>query len=395
MQTTKIALPAQRINSSIRSADVEVMTRTGADFVAGRYLRRFWHPALLSEQLSVGRAMPAQILSEAFTLYRGEGGTAYAVANRCAHRGAQLSVGCVEGERIRCIYHGWQYDADGKCVERPAEPKAGVGGDIRIKSYPVFEYLGLIFIYLGDEDEPPKPEFPEFEEPGVYETSYYERACNYFQNIENGVDEAHLPFVHRQSLFDVLNYAVPEISAQETKYGLVQLGRRPDGKVNEAHFIMPNMLTFTYPASDDPAVNGWPLYLSWRVPIDDTTHKTFILEHFNVKPGDLDGFRARRKLIREKVAELPTRAKLTKDILAGKAQLLDYADRPDFLLLGDDVAQCAQGSTQDRSKERLGRSDAAVILLRRLWARELAAVEAGSATKTWEPPPRLARPASQ
>jgi len=197
--------------------------------------------------------MPVRIMGEDLTIYRGEDGVAYAVASRCAHRGTQLSVGFVEGNRIRCLYHGWQYDGSGQCVERPAERDPHACGNIRIRSYPVVEYLGLVLVYLGEGNAPAPLSFPEFAAEGVREASFYERGCNYFQNVENGVDEVHIAFTHRQSLFQVLNYSVPEMGAQETKYGLVQLAKRSDGKVNQAHFMMPNMLTFTYPASNDPA----------------------------------------------------------------------------------------------------------------------------------------------
>mgnify|MGYP000173205590 CR=1 FL=1 len=143
------------------------------------------------------------------------------------------------------------------------------------------------------------------------------------------MDEAHLPFTHRQSLFDEINFAVPEISAKETNFGLTQYGKRSGGQVNEAHFMMPNMLTFNYPATNDSAVMGWPLYLSWRVPVDDTKHRTFIVEHFNVKADDVAAFRIRRKTIKEQTATMPPREEVSAAILAGKAQLFDYADRPD------------------------------------------------------------------
>src|SRR5437868_10725311 len=83
---------------------------TGPGTLAGRYLRSFWQPVYPSGQLSAGRAMPIRIMSEDFTLYRGESGEAHLVAFRCAHRGTQLSTGWVEGDELRCFYHGWKYD---------------------------------------------------------------------------------------------------------------------------------------------------------------------------------------------------------------------------------------------------------------------------------------------
>lgn len=367
------------------------MAQTDQGTLAGRYLRQFWQPVLLSEQLLPGRALPVQLMGQSLTVYRGQQGAVHAVGFRCAHRNAQLSVGTVEGDQLRCLYHGWKYDSTGACVERPAECDAGRAGSINVGSYPTDETLGLIFVYLGDGAPPAHLRFPEFEDPGVREAYTYERACNYFLNIENGVDEAHLPFTHAGSVFDVLNYAVPEIAARETEYGLVQTGTRADGRVFEAHFMMPNILTFCYPASDDPAVKGWTLYLSWRVPLDDIRHMTFIVEHFKVDEADIQPFKARRQARALRMASLMPREEARRSIFAGRAQLKDFADRPDYLLLGDDVVQCAQGATYDKSAEKLGRSDVAILLLRRLWTRELQALSAGTATQAWKYPSRIPR----
>src|SRR5688500_16288737 len=90
-------------------------SHVGPDDLAGRYLRRFWHPVHRSQDLPAGRALPLKILNEDFTLYRGESGQVHAVAFRCAHRLTQLNTGWVEGEHIRCRYHGWTYDGTGQC----------------------------------------------------------------------------------------------------------------------------------------------------------------------------------------------------------------------------------------------------------------------------------------
>jgi 5,5'-dehydrodivanillate O-demethylase oxygenase subunit len=73
---------------------------------AGRYLRSFWNPIYHSADLKSGRPVPLRIMSESFTLYRGEGGEAHLVEARCPHRGTQLSAGHVEGDALRCFYHG-------------------------------------------------------------------------------------------------------------------------------------------------------------------------------------------------------------------------------------------------------------------------------------------------
>src|SRR5712692_3158471 len=135
------------------------LVRTDPGTLAGRYMRMFWHPVDRSQDIQPGHARPIRIMGESFTLYRGETGTPHVVAFRCVHRGAQLSAGWVEGDCIRCSYHGWLYDRSGQCLEQPAEP-VSFAKKIRVRSYPAREYLGLIFAYLGDGDPPPFPRYP-------------------------------------------------------------------------------------------------------------------------------------------------------------------------------------------------------------------------------------------
>ena len=106
------------------------MVHTGPGTIAGRFLRNFWQPVATGGMLP-GRTRPVEVLGEKFTLYRGESGTFHLTDFHCAHRRAQLSVGWVEGDSIRCRYHGWRYDADGQCVEQPAEsPRVANGASL-------------------------------------------------------------------------------------------------------------------------------------------------------------------------------------------------------------------------------------------------------------------------
>lgn len=200
---------------------------TGPGTLAGKYWRRFWHPVGVTHRLQPGRALPIRFFSENFTLYRAESGAPHVVDFRCPHRGTQLSVGWVEGEAIRCFYHGWKFDGSGQCVEQPAE-EAGYAPKIRIRSFPTREYLGLIFAYLGEGEPPPFPTYPPLEQEGILNVGAYERNCNCFGTLENGMDNVHVAFTHARSNFTKygLNWDIPQIAARETDYGMDMLATR-------------------------------------------------------------------------------------------------------------------------------------------------------------------------
>ncbi|MBM4297974.1 MAG: Rieske 2Fe-2S domain-containing protein [Deltaproteobacteria bacterium] len=170
---------------------------TGPDTLAGRYLRKFWHPVYRAQDIPPGWAKPIKIMGEQFTLYRGDGGKPHLVDFRCPHRQAQLSIGWIEDDSIRCRFHGWRFDATGQCVEQPAE-KESFAEKIRIRSCPTEEYLGLIFVYFGDGAPPPLPRYPDFEKAGLWVETYV-RPCNFLNNIEN--DPVHISSTHRESEF--------------------------------------------------------------------------------------------------------------------------------------------------------------------------------------------------
>ena len=114
------------------------IARCGPDTLAGRYIRTFWQPVFRSCDLLPGRPKPLRILGEDFTTYRGESGKPYVVGATCAHRLTRMHTGWIEGETLRCFYHGWRFDGAGKCVERPGEKAAP--GNIAIPGYPAEEY---------------------------------------------------------------------------------------------------------------------------------------------------------------------------------------------------------------------------------------------------------------
>ena len=355
---------------------------TGPGTLAGRFMRRFWHPVLMSRDLPPGRAKPMKIMSEDFTLYRGEGGAVHAVAFRCAHRGTQLSTGWVENDELRCFYHGWKYAADGQCTEQPAEPEPFCQR-IRIKGYPVEEYLDLIFVYLGEGDPPPLPRYPTFEEEGIRTLSSYLRECNFFQNLENFVDETHVAFTHRQSHFaDNGLDVVPRIRAEETDWGVTCFAERPGDLVRATALGMPNIgnVAGGAPPSAD---KGWEEFIAWRVPITDDLHVSFNVHMVHITGEAAERMRQERAARRRDPQGEPANI-VSRHVLSGEVPWDDVMSRPDIVNVQDNVSQVGQGLIADRASEHLGQGDAAIMLLRRLWSRELRALAEGKPLKQWE-----------
>ena len=356
---------------------------TGPETLAGRFLRRFWQPVACSHELGAGQALPIRILSEDFTLYRGASGTAHLVGNRCAHRGTQLSAGWVEEDCIRCFYHGWKYDGAGQCVEQPAEGES-FASKVRIASYPVKEYIGLVFAYLGEGEAPSLPRYPRFESPDIsLDVAGLKRICNYFNNVDNSLDNAHVRFVHRRHRDAAEDHVVlgdPIISVEESDWGIRRYVKYPDGKDLTFFFGMPN-INFINGQVVDPVIKRADVMV-FKVPVDDENHI-----HFEVRAIALSGARGRawieeRRALRAKAEE--DRPELVRAILAGKLRLSDIdPQRIDFVMLEDEIAQTGQGRIAVRGNEHLGRSDRGVFLLRKIWERELRNLAEGRPLKTW------------
>ena len=228
-------------------------------------------------------------MGEDFTVYRGDSGTPYLIGPRCAHRDTQLSVGSIEGECIRCFYHGWNYDGSGQCVDQPAEGES-FADKIRIPGYPIQEYIGLIFAYVGEGDPPPLPRYPRFESPDIsLDVAALRRICNYFNNIDNSLDNAHVRFVHqrhRKSVDDHVVRGDPMITVEESEWGIRRYVKYPDGKDLTFFFGMPN-INFINGQVVDSEIKRADVIV-FKVPVDDDSHI-----HFEVRAIPLTGDRGR------------------------------------------------------------------------------------------------------
>jgi 5,5'-dehydrodivanillate O-demethylase len=299
------------------------------------------------------------------------------------------------------LYHGWKFEASGQCVEQPAEPEPFTS-KVRIPSYPTQEYMGLIFAYLGEDDPPPLPRYEHFEDPdNVYWMSVGIRNCNAFQNIENSADIGHVVFAHSRSLgFDVTQ-ARPQVGAVETSWGLNVWLTLPDGRrqtnlvgMPNTVYIAPNIRTTGLGADRVIEVErtGGVLF---KVPVDDTHHMRYDMFHAKVS-GD-----TKRELLelvdlrKRQLAQSPPSAAVGEAVLANGLRV-DEVQPPSWLatdlaVIEDEYVQVGQGRMWDASteQEHLGREDAGVILLRKLFEQELRALAEGRPLREWVRPPDM------
>ncbi len=368
-------------------ADIE---RVGPGTLNGRYMRRFWHPVYHSADLEVGHVKPIRILGEDFVVYRGESGQPHVMAPRCPHRGMSMVPGWVEGDTIRCFYHGWRFDQSGQCVEQPAEKNAFCD-KIKTAAYPTRDYLGLIFAYLGEGAPPVFPRYPAFEtEDAALHTDSYTRACGFFNNMENAGDLSHVAFAHRDaSVSWDETVDGPVLTPVESPWGVETRAQRPSGRRNIGQIGFPNVY-HTRGVPDDPEV-AYREFIGWWVPHDDDRHTQFtVVLKSKSNPEHLETYHKRR--LEARARQDVDREALARDILAGRKRLQDVdPSRVHMIFLQDDIAQAGVGPIAGRSRENLGRGDAVVILYRRIWLRELGKFANNEPVKDWKYDPNTIR----
>ena len=257
------------------------LTHVGPGTPCGEYMRRYWQPVCYSDAL---KDLPqrVKILGEELVAFRDGSGTVGLLELHCPHRGTSLEFGLVGPTGIRCCYHGWLFAADGTILETPGEPSDSTLKDRLFHgAYPVHEYAGLVFAYMGPPDQ--RPAFPMLD---TYDLPGYRLAaraptlweCNWLQVKENSMDPAHLAFLHTLPGSEGFTEDLKELGEwdwMETPVGMVYIDTRRQGDrvwVRVADFILPNIHQF--PPNADPmalrnSINR-PQATTWAVPLDDT-----------------------------------------------------------------------------------------------------------------------------
>ncbi len=267
----------------LRAEQNELVTRIGAGTPMGEMFRRYWIPALLTEELPENDCPPVRVklLSERLLAVRDTNGELGLIDEFCAHRGVSLWFGRNEDCGIRCPYHGWKYNVKGECLDVPSEPEeSGFRKKIKLKSYPLIERGGILWTYMGPPEQQPAPPEWEFIMVGADQTFSSKRLqeCNWLQAMEGGIDSAHVSFLHRGNLNSDplfkgargnqynLNDSKPYFEVVENTSGLYIGARRiaEDGHYywRITPWVMPSF-TMVPPRGDHP-IHG-----HFWIPIDD------------------------------------------------------------------------------------------------------------------------------
>jgi phenylpropionate dioxygenase-like ring-hydroxylating dioxygenase large terminal subunit len=274
----------------------------------------------------------------------------------CAHRGTSLEFGIPLERGIRCCYHGWVYDVDGRCLETPGEP-AGSRLHERVcqGAYPTHEFTGLVFAYLGPPDRRPAfPRYDSYEVPGhtLMPAARFTLPCNWLQVKDNSMDPVHTAFLHALSSGEQFTAAfgvVPELDWVTTEAGMVYIATRRVGElvwVRICDFMPPNVHQFTREIEEATAAKpaSRPVVIRWAVPNDDTETTNFELAQVDPAWGLT-------------AAQVATPG-------FGQSGDRSYAERQRFP--ADYDAQSSQRPIAVHDLEHLASTDRGVVMLRRI-----------------------------
>jgi phthalate 4,5-dioxygenase len=284
--------------------DNQLLTRVGPGTPIGELFRRFWIPALLSEELPGPDCEPVRLrlLGEDLLAFKDTNSRIAMVDAFCPHRSAPLFFGRNEEAGLRCVYHGWKFDTEGNCIDMPNCMEGESFKDkVKLTSYPVQDRAGMIWVFMGPHDNvPPLPGFEWLDVPSEQRYVFkYEMDCNYLQTLENEFDTTHSSFLH-STLDGNVNNPINKIAGQnfsnrrrmldysritlvDTDFGSAMVTKQeptPDGK--EVYTLgVPYWMPSFSAAGALSAPGVFPLNL--KVPADDT-HTVFFRFKWSKQP---------------------------------------------------------------------------------------------------------------
>src|SRR5437773_2531613 len=387
--------------------DNELLTRIGPGTPMGNLMRQYWQPVLLGSELPEPDGPPLRVraLGEDLIAFRDTQGRVGLLGANCPHRGAPLFFGRNEEGGLRCIYHGWKFDTNGRCLDMPNRPAdRDYRNTIRATAYRVHEKNGLIWAYMGSAAEPPAPPDLGFTEvPAAHRLVTKQLLeCNYAQALEGDLDPSHVSFLHapldpkgrddyqgtagiisdKQVGDAALEQAVkaqdknPRLNVLKTDYGLFVGARRDAGERNYwriTQYVLP-FYVFV------PGAVGSPVHCNAWVPMDDEHTLVWRIQYLEDRPftaQELAKLQSGMGAHVEPTGYLPAssapagawrpRANRDNDYLQDrKVQRTVSVTGIRGIWAQDRACTEGMGAIMDRSHEHLGPSDVTIVQMRRL-----------------------------
>ena len=350
----------------LEQEDNDLLTRVGPGTPGGTLLRMYWHPISLIQDITEERPTKfVRVLSEDLVIFRDKSGRMGLIADKCAHRSASLVYGRVEERGISCVYHGWLYDCEGNILETPPERNDAIMKSVKTTAYPVQEYLGMVWAYMGPQPAPPMIHYDTlFRKDGTRKWLIHPRLdANWFQAMENSMDPAHLQVLHQEFIGrgkvapNTTRGFTDDVESYEfyiTSYGgLMKKRTYKNGMVDEHPVLFPNILR--QGASSQ-----------FRVPIDDTHTMHMRLFFYPTEDGSAPEDAFEPEITWEKpIKEDPEKSHPETRFILHSVNSQDQ------------MAWETQGPITDRSIEHLSYSDRGVVLLRRHTKEQIERVQRG------------------
>jgi len=378
--------------------DNALLTQVGPGTPMGTTMRRYWIPALLAREVAEPDGPPVRVrlLGEDLVAFRDTRGRVGLLDEYCPHRRASLFFGRNEAAGLRCVYHGWKFDVDGRCLEMMNEPEeCQFTAKIRAVSYPTVELGGIVWAYLGPlEHTPAPPCFAWTQAPESHRhVSKVVQESNWLQGLEGGIDTSHAPILHRLLRADsrrpgfkpanpFVRGKAPRLVVDLTDYGYQYAGIRDLDEasvhIRTYHFVLP--FHQIRPSENE---RGTRLVAGhcW-VPIDDENTMVYNWEWSLGEPFT-DEDRLERRLGNgpldvDQTTFRARRSRANGYLLDREVQKTESFTGIEGINTQDRAIQESMGRVVDRSREHLGPADKAVIQARRLLLQAVKAVAEGA-----------------
>jgi phthalate 4,5-dioxygenase oxygenase subunit len=356
----------------------DLVTRVENGAPLGAMLRKhFWIPAMVSVKLVAdGPPVRSRLLGEDYVAFRATDGRVGFFDEHCPHRQVSLALARNEDNALRCIFHGWKYDVSGVCVDVPTQPvnREAYCKLVKLNHYPTREAAGIVWVYLGKEEE--LPPFPDFEFMGLPSPSHVLPTMhighwNWLQAVETTMDSAHLGILHSssiKSLGDIgitKDYTAPVYETEHKPYGFryASIRNRTEGDA----YVRVNTFVAPWFAFISPTSNNAPgCTVQFSVPVDDE-HSIFFFLEFRRNGIDMKDFPLFKSL--EDPTDWPPGPPGGPDNNWGQDREAmkngHFTGFPQNLLTEDLVCAMSMKPIVDRTKEMLNAADAAIVNVRK------------------------------